>query len=145
MIDTWNLLCRARRWIYFGPPRRFFIWCPWLKILGGAGAALPLVPAHPRSRVWGNVSEIASVAQNIFTCKPYMPNFKSLASPVWAVGGGGLKMRYIIFNYVTTCNLWESFGKFEFWQCSLKKLLKIVIFQREYMKICFRNNQLSWE
>ena len=41
----------------------------------------------PRSRARGNFSKIASVAQNIFTSRPYMSNFRSLACSVWAVGG----------------------------------------------------------
>ena len=40
--------------------------------------------------------------------------------------------------------LWESCSKFYFKQCSLKKSLKILIFQREYMEMCFHGNQLSW-
>ena len=58
----------------------------------------------PRSRARGNFSKIASVAQNIFTSRPYMSNFRSLACSVWAVGRGGLLKRYIIFNNVATCN-----------------------------------------
>ena len=40
--------------------------------------------------------------------------------------------------------LWESCCKFDFKQCSLKKFLKILIFLREYMEMCFHGNQLSW-
>ena len=40
--------------------------------------------------------------------------------------------------------LWESFSKFDFKQCSLKKSLKILIFQQEYMKMCFHSNRVSW-
>ena len=40
--------------------------------------------------------------------------------------------------------LWESCCKFDFKQCSLKKFLKMLIFLREYMEMCFHGNQLSW-
>ena len=40
--------------------------------------------------------------------------------------------------------LWESCSKFYFKQCSLKKFLKILIFWREYMEMCFHGNQISW-
>ena len=40
--------------------------------------------------------------------------------------------------------LWESWSKFDFKQCSLKKSLKILIFQQEYMKMCFHSNRVSW-
>ena len=40
--------------------------------------------------------------------------------------------------------LWESYSKFDFKQCSLNKILKILTFQREYMEMCFHGNQLSW-
>ena len=40
--------------------------------------------------------------------------------------------------------LWESCSKFNFKQCSLKKFLKILIFWREYMEMCFHGNQISW-
>ena len=40
--------------------------------------------------------------------------------------------------------LWESCSKFDFKQCSLKKSLKILIFQREYMEMCFHGNRVSW-
>ena len=40
--------------------------------------------------------------------------------------------------------LYESCSKFDFEQCSLKKSLKILIFQWEYMEMCFHGNQLSW-
>ena len=33
-----------------------------------------------------------------------MSNFRSLACSVWAVGRGGLKKRYDIYNYVAICN-----------------------------------------
>ena len=65
--------------------------------------ALPLVSAHPNSPAGGNISKIASVAQNLFACRPCMSNFKSLACPVCAVGGGGLEKRHSIFKYVAIC------------------------------------------
>ena len=40
--------------------------------------------------------------------------------------------------------LWKSCSKFNFKQCSLKKFLKILIFWREYMEMCFHGNQISW-
>ena len=40
--------------------------------------------------------------------------------------------------------LWECCSKFDFKQCSLKKFLKILIFLREYIEMCFHGNQLSW-
>ena len=40
--------------------------------------------------------------------------------------------------------LWESCSKFNFKQCSLKKFLKILIFWREYLEICFHGNWISW-
>ena len=64
---------------------------------------LPFMSAHPQSQAWGNISKIASVAQNLITCGPCMSNFKSLACPVGAVGGGGLLKRHTIFKYVAIC------------------------------------------
>merc|ERR1712208_257938 len=40
--------------------------------------------------------------------------------------------------------LWESFSKFNFKQCSLKKFLKILIFWHKYMEMRFHGNQVSW-
>ena len=40
--------------------------------------------------------------------------------------------------------LWESCSKFYFKQCSLKKILKILILWREYMEMCFHGNQHPW-
>ena len=40
--------------------------------------------------------------------------------------------------------LWESCSKFNFKQCSLKKFLKILIFWREYMEMCFHGNRILW-
>ena len=40
--------------------------------------------------------------------------------------------------------LWESCSKFNFKQCSFKKFLKILIFWREYMEMCFHGNRISW-
>ena len=39
---------------------------------------------------------------------------------------------------------WKSCSKFNFKQCSLKKFLKILIFWREYMEMCFHGNRISW-
>ena len=38
----------------------------------------------------------------------------------------------------------ESYSKFDFNQCSLVKSLKILIFWRKYMKMCFHSNRPSW-
>ena len=40
--------------------------------------------------------------------------------------------------------LQESFSKFYFKQCSLKKIPKILILQRQCMKMCFHGNQHPW-
>ena len=40
--------------------------------------------------------------------------------------------------------LWESCSKFNSKQCSLKKFLKILIFQHKYMEMRFHGNQVSW-
>ena len=41
-------------------------------------------------------------------------------------------------------NILECCSKFNFKKCSLKKILKILILSRKYMKICFHSNQHPW-
>ena len=40
--------------------------------------------------------------------------------------------------------LYENYSKFRLKKCSLKKFLKILIFQRKYMEMCFHGNKISW-
>ena len=40
--------------------------------------------------------------------------------------------------------LWKSYSKFDFKQCSIKKILKILIFRWKYMEMCFHGNRISW-
>ena len=103
MLATWNLTCRAYRWIYFWLTRRFLKCCLQPEIKGGQAilAGLPQLP--PRSWGRGIISKIASLAQNIFTFWPCISNFKFLSCSVRAVGGGRYKKRYIIFNNVAIC------------------------------------------
>ena len=37
--------------------------------------------------------------------------------------------------------LWENYSKFNFKQCSIAKFVRILIFQPEYIKMCFHSNQ----
>ena len=73
-----------------------------------------------------NVARLA-IARNIF------PRFLPKISMFWEILLGNIQ------NI-----LGESCSKFDFEQCSLKKSLKILIFKREYMEMCFHGNQLSW-
>ena len=76
------------------------------------GRSFGLVSAHLKSRAWGNIARIASVALDIFTCRPYMSNFKSVACPVCAVGGGGLGKRHTIYKYVAICTRSTYFSQY---------------------------------
>ena len=91
----------------------------FLAIFGPLGVPQPT----PRSRLRGNLSKIASVAQNLVPRGPTMQNLGSLACSVWAVGGGGgSKMLLHILYSEETCMFVSKFFKQHNRGCPINKL-----------------------